>query len=68
MWQVVCDKCLHTETVGTADLDEHECAACGCGELLGPFVTTPGRFDRTVEWELLTSPLYRHGGAIAHEP
>ena len=62
MWRVICDKCLHTETIWSDQLDNHDCPRCGCGELLGPFAITPQRFSRETEWELLTSSHYRAGG------
>ena len=65
MWQVICDKCLYVETLSSGVLEDRDCPECGCGELLGPFAVTPRRFSREVEWDLLTSPLYRHGGAVA---
>ena len=64
MWRVICDKCLHTETLATESLLDRDCPTCGCGELLGPFAVTPSRFNRETEWQLLTSSYYRTGGAV----
>lgn len=68
MWQVVCDRCLYTETLQTEEIGELDCPVCGCGQMLGPVATAPRRFSRETEWDLLTSPLYRHAGETWGEP
>ena len=67
MWRLMCDKCLHTETLWTDEVDSRDCPVCGVGELLGPFAVAPRRFTRRTEWELLTSPNYRHAGTPDEE-
>jgi hypothetical protein len=63
MYEVLCERCWHTETVESDGPPKHACSACGAESAwLGPFAQTPQRFSRRESWPVLTSPLYVHAG------
>jgi hypothetical protein len=62
MYEVLCERCWHTEPVAGDDLPE-TCPKCDAeGSWLGPFAQAPQRFSRRESWPVLTSPLYFHAG------
>jgi hypothetical protein len=63
MYEVLCERCWHTETVESEGAPKQACPVCGAESAwLGPFVQTPQRFSRRESWPVLTSPLYVHAG------
>jgi hypothetical protein len=65
MYEVLCERCWHTEAVDTEGRPDHACPECGAKEAwLGPFAQAPKRFSRRESWPVLTSPLYVHAGQI----
>jgi hypothetical protein len=43
-YEAVCDCCLETQSLWSAELDSEDCPVCGVGKLLGPWPVTP-RFE-----------------------
>jgi hypothetical protein len=62
MYEVLCERCWHTEAVDTDGHPDHACPSCGETAWLGPFAQAPQRFSRRESWPVLTSPLYVHAG------
>jgi hypothetical protein len=63
MYEVLCERCWHTEALEGDVKPEHACSACGAtGSWLGPFAQAPQRFGRRDSWPLLTSPFYSYAG------
>jgi hypothetical protein len=63
VYEVLCERCWHTEGVEADARPDHACPGCGAeGTWVGPFVATPLRFSRRDSWPVLTSPLYVHAG------
>ncbi len=63
MYEVLCERCWHTEAVEGEQVPEHACPECKkSGTWLGPFAQAPQRFSRRDSWPVLTSPLYQHAG------
>ncbi len=63
MYEVLCERCWHTEAVGTEGPPKYACPACGAeGAWLGPFADTQQPLSRRESWPVLTSPLYVHAG------
>jgi hypothetical protein len=63
MYEVLCERCWHTEAVEGDQLPDYACPACAAeGAWLGPFAQAPQRFTRRDSWPVLTSPLYVHAG------
>jgi hypothetical protein len=63
MYEILCERCWHTEAVDGETRPDHACPTCGANESwLGPFAQAPQRFSRRESWPVLTSPLYMHAG------
>jgi hypothetical protein len=63
MYEVLCERCWHTEAVDGDVTPEYPCPACGAAAgWLGPFAQAPQRFSRRDSWPVLTSPLYMSAG------
>ena len=63
MYEVLCERCWHTEAVEGDGVPGHPCPECAAeGAWLGPFAEAPPRSSRKDSWPVLTSPLYVHGG------
>ena len=63
MYEILCERCWHTEAVEADSIPEHACPECNAeGAWLGPFAETPKTLSRRDSWPFLTSPLYVHGG------
>jgi hypothetical protein len=63
MYEVLCERCWHTEAVEGEELPAHACPKCRTdGTWVGPFAQAPQRFSRRDSWPVLTSPLYQHAG------
>jgi hypothetical protein len=64
MYEVLCERCWHTESVDGEVRPAHGCAACGASDSwLGPFAEAPNRFEhRRDSWPMLTSPHYAYAG------
>lgn len=63
MYEILCERCWHTESAEEAESVEHPCPSCGAeGSWLGPFAEAPQRFSHRDSWPVLTSPLYAHAG------
>ena len=63
MYEVLCERCWHTEAVQGDEKPAYACPTCGADEAwLGPFAQAPQRFSRRESWPVLTSPLYIHAG------
>ena len=63
MYEVLCERCWHTEAVAGDMVPDKACPNCSAqGSWLGPFAQAPQRFSRRDSWPVLTSPLYVHAG------
>ena len=62
MYEVLCERCWHTESIEGDKVPERTCPSCGARAWLGPFAQAPQRFSRRDSWPVLTSPLYVHAG------
>jgi hypothetical protein len=63
MFEVLCERCWHTEPLEGESRPEFDCPACGASDAwVGPFATAPQRFKRRDSWPVLTSPLYTYAG------
>jgi hypothetical protein len=62
MYEVLCERCWHTEGVEGETVPDYACPSCDAtGAWLGPFAQAQ-RFTRRDSWPLLTSPLYVSAG------
>ena len=65
MYEILCERCWHTEAVDDEDAPTHACPNCEVeGAWLGPFAQAPANVSRRDSWPLLTSPLYVYGGRV----
>jgi hypothetical protein len=65
MYEVLCERCWHTEAVENGGLPEHPCPNCESeGTWVGPFAPPPPELSRRDSWPVLTSPLYTHAGRV----
>ena len=63
MYEVLCERCWHTEAVKGDEVPGYACPSCGQRTTwVGPFATAAQRFSRRDAWPVLTSPLYAHAG------
>jgi hypothetical protein len=63
MYEVLCERCWHTQPVEGDARPEHACPACGATDTwLGPFAESEGKPSRRDSWPTLTSPLYKYAG------
>ena len=63
MYEVLCERCWHTEAVDGDRVPAYACPNCKVEHTwLGPFAQAPQRFSRKDSWPVLTSPLYVHAG------
>ncbi len=63
MYEVLCERCLHTEPADAGAAPSGPCPACGdATEWLGPFAQLPEQGSKRDSWPVLTSPLYAHAG------
>jgi len=63
MYEVLCERCWHTEAVHGDQLPDYACPSCSAeATWLGPFAQTPQRVSHRESWPVLTSPLYGHAG------
>jgi hypothetical protein len=63
MYEVLCERCWHTEAVEGDLVPARPCPKCNTtGTWLGPFAQAPQRFSQKDSWPVLTSPLYIHAG------
>jgi hypothetical protein len=63
MYEVLCERCWHTESLDGDVRPDYPCPTCGAENAwLGPFAAAPQRFSRRDSWPVLTSPLYMHAG------
>jgi hypothetical protein len=62
MYEVLCERCWHTEPVEVEVRPDHACPGCGADDAwLGPFAEAE-RVTRRDSWPVLTSPLYSYAG------
>jgi hypothetical protein len=65
MYQVLCERCWHTEDVEADRLPDHACPSCNADRSwLGPFAEARDRFARRESWPVLASALYAHAGQV----
>ena len=64
MYEVLCEKCWHTEAIEESAKPDHGCPECGAENVwLGPF-STAERISRRDSWPVLTSPFYVGAGQV----
>ena len=63
MFEVLCERCWHTEPLKGDERPDYGCPACRAEDAwVGPFAQAPERFARKETWLVLTSPLYTYAG------
>jgi hypothetical protein len=63
MYEILCERCWHTEAVDGDTAPEHPCPECKAeGAWVGPYAQAPQDFSRRDSWPFLTSPHYQHAG------
>lgn len=65
MYEVLCERCWHTEAVEGDHVPDYVCPSCEAeGSWLGPFAQASQRVSRRESWPVLTSPLYQSAGQV----
>jgi hypothetical protein len=65
MYQVLCERCWHTEDVEGDRLPDYACPSCKADRAWrGPFAEAREQLSRRESWPVLTSPLYAHAGQV----
>jgi hypothetical protein len=63
MYEVLCERCWHTQPIDGDERPQYDCPACGAaGAWVGPFAEAPKSLNRRDSWPTLTSPLYSYAG------